>query len=196
MEWAVKVIDYNRRYKKWTKQDVDNLTFWWDVFTMDTIATNLGRTPRSIRKKAIQLHLAGRCGDYVTLNKLILITGYSRAKLKNVARRIGVELQRRPAYFRTKNPSRHGSFRYMISLDDVDEIIATLKRDNKFRLHDTVTGEWGTGGKPDVCIECGTSERPYAGRGYCKRCLNRIHSRIRRKRIRDSKNFSLNMMAL
>lgn len=94
-----------------------------------------------------------------TVNDLVREWGYARTRIAIAAERAGVTLAR--------GPRRS----YLVTEAQAAAIRAELaKHPDGTRLHRVQHGEWGKGGHPPACIDCGRSDRPRHARDRCAAC--------------------------
>lgn len=62
----------NSRHRKWTQKELEYLEDSWGTISIESIATNLGRTKDAVQLKANRIGLGAflEAGDYITLNQL------------------------------------------------------------------------------------------------------------------------------
>jgi hypothetical protein len=162
----------SRHKKHWSKSEIKFLEFYWGVFTINTIAMRLNRTPEAIVEKSKSIKLGSPGRGLMCLAALSRYLGYDPRTIRCAAVQAGIQLdaKRLPAMSRGPRGFAGGKF-YGFDEDDADAIMDII---NKFppngRINNTIAGEWNTGTKPAQCLDCGRSDRPHSSRGLCEPC--------------------------
>lgn len=130
---------------------------------LEALAAQLGRTWQAVHTRMCGLGLprmkAPKPRWPKTVNDLVREWGYARTRIVIAADRAGVTLAR--------GPRRS----YIVTEEQATAIRAELaKHLDGTRLHRVQHGEWGLGGHPPACIDCGRSDRPRHARDRCAAC--------------------------
>jgi hypothetical protein len=167
----------NRHRKLWTRRELILLEAYWGTFQLELICERLQRSELAIARKAHDLGLTIRQGCF-SFADLLRETGYGEMSIRHAASRAGVSLRKAPRAT-AEGRQRIG---YRITDEQRRAIVEELRGANSVCVLPTRTGEWGTGEKPECCIDCGRSSLPHKGRGRCAPCLQRDYRKRRKLR--------------
>jgi ribA/ribD-fused uncharacterized protein len=171
-----------RAFKAWTEVEVDKLSFWWGVFSIQTIAKRLGRTPAGVSEKARKTKLGAFAQDTISMREFVRLSGYEDSRILASAEALGIKLHR----IGVGNPKRPKAKRaYGITEEQQEKLLAHFVEHpntfypNKPGSGKTTQGVWGIGRKPPACLDCGRSDKPHYSKGLCDGCYQKV---LRNKR--------------
>jgi hypothetical protein len=162
----------NRAGSDWTAEEEDILTNLWGSRSVRSIAERIGRTPVAVYHRVRKLGYHNRTGS-MSMTKLCKMSGFDDEQIKTAMEAIGLPLSR--DWERKGRGNKSRTRWYRIDEDDAERIIEWLiSRFNEYGRIVAVDSKyvkgWGTGGRPNACLKCGTTERPHFGNGLCKNC--------------------------
>lgn len=172
-----------RAFKAWSDLETDKLSFWWGVFSIQTIAKRLGRTPAGVSEKARKMKLGAFAKDTISMREFVRLSGYEDSRIRASAEALGIKLGR----IGVGNPKRPKAKRaYGITEEQQEQLLAHFAEHpgifypNKPGSGKTTQGVWGIGRKPPACLRCNKNERPHYSKGYCEPCYQQV---LRNKRM-------------
>jgi hypothetical protein len=156
--------------KVWTKKEVDKLIWFWGERLPSAIAKKLGKTEAAVKQKARRIGLQpfSDCSQYMSLDDVVRRTGYYHEAIKTVCLRLNLKIKRGPDVKCRRYYFREGE---VVKIEE--ELRRLADKRNIYRYDSSYSYNWG-GKKPDACMDCGTSSKPYCGRGLCKKCYDRM----------------------
>lgn len=181
------VAQYRRRrgiapwqvHRPWSEHD-DNLlaeTYWsdWTPRGRARLAAELGRTPEAIRQRAFQIELPSRAPAEErwprSVERLERETGYEACRIRNAARKLGIELRRR-------GPGKVAPH-FAVTEAQAERILAflaTVPDRSPIRQRERAPGAWGPGEK---CLDCARRSVARASRGRCLTCYPKFMRALR-----------------
>jgi len=177
-----------RAFKAWSDVEVDKLSFWWGVFSIQTIAKRLGRTPAGVSEKARKTKLGAFAQDTISMREFVRLSGYEDSRILASAEAIGIKLQR----IGVGNPKRPKAKRaYAITEEQQEKLLAHFAEHpntfypNKPGSGKTTQGVWGIGRKPPQCLDCKRNDRPHYSKGLCDGCYQKVMRSNRKKNMNN-----------
>lgn len=180
----------NRRGRRWSAEEDNQLQWWWGVISAQQIADKIGRTAEGVIHRGRKLKLGSPRRGYLSMAELERRSGFARTTIMLTAKRLGLPLRRQPTYQkstrkRVRPAGRYkGHKNYAIGSDVAEQLIEELlKLPDGRRRQISYRGEWGGPNKPDACVDCGESGRPHCSKGLCARCYMRRWRAQKDKRL-------------
>ena len=141
---------------RWTRQELNQLAYLWGFANIPTIAQKLGRTEGAVEWRARFMRLGPQTRGRYTLADISRKTGYAIPAVKAEASRLGIRLLLLKTRSK-KRPKGPTGVCYNICEEVAQRIIDSFAQRDGVRYSRTNAGGWGTGGKPVVCVSCGTA---------------------------------------
>lgn len=164
-----------RHHKFWSPQEDKQLEAMWAVYSVQTIARKLNRTPNGVEQRGRKaLGLTGGRHGLLTLPELERLSGYGRVTIKVALEQLSIPLLCIP---RTDARRKKHSFRVKgIDPHFYDKLIKYLQGRELGRitprpgLRKGPAGMWGVAERGACCTCCKTADRPHYAKGLCERC--------------------------
>ena len=181
---SAREMHHKRANRHWTPAEKKMLALLWGTMSVVPLSKKLGRSVDSIVNRARQMGLGSPSRGTKPLNQLCRESGYHPKQIRYALKNLGMALQYK---FDTRHPKEPRIYRqYAISFEQEEAILAYLAKHPDGSPvycnapgYRTKQGQWGVGNKPPACLDCGRTDRPHRGRGFCSSCHMRD---LRRKR--------------
>jgi len=167
----------SRPWRAWTEADDNALRWQWGIgwesrpFSIEHLATVLGRTPEAVQFRAHYLGLRATHEGTLTLAELAEKSGYHPQTIHRVAEHLGLKLETCVA---TTPHRRQRPGRYAIEHETADAILGWLREQGQVDPFRPRGQGWGELGKPEACLCCGGTHSRHAARGLCRGCYQRL----------------------
>jgi hypothetical protein len=183
---------FDRERRRWTAEESRVLQALWGTRSVTALARRLGRTPRGVSCRAVELGLRSAREELWSWDRLARETGYGRRRLQAAALHAGVKVRKHALSGSSVDSRRQGTRATTATLSgsQVEAIVAFLATipdgQRLFRpgRGTTPPASWGTGGKPAACTTCHRTDSPHHAQGECRRCYGRRCRRRTRRALR------------